>query len=292
MTEVRLSRPEEREAQERLWQSVFGDDPRYIDAFYRCCGGPECMLLLLEAGELVSMLALLPHGLTLPGGERASGFYVYALATAPEARDRGYGLRLLREADGLLRARGADCATVVPAQPGLFAYFAAAGFTNGFFTRTAERTCPQAPDTSSGSRVEAVEAEAYNAIRHRLLADTPSVCYPDGLIRYQQEIGRLTGGGLFRVTAGGAEGCAAVEYADEARLVFKELLLPPEQLSRGVEAFGALYPGRRCQVRTPAAWAGLPDSRLHPFGMLKWYRPELAGQWGEATPGYLGLGFD
>lgn len=75
------------------------------------------MLLLLEDGRLASMLALLPVSLSLPGGVEASGRYVYALATDPSMRGKGYGRQLLHYVDGFLSSRGSDCVTVVPAEP-------------------------------------------------------------------------------------------------------------------------------------------------------------------------------
>ena len=75
---------------------------------------------LYEVERLASMLALLPQTLTLPGGGTASGWYIYALATDPGARSKGYGRQLLRFVDGYLAERGADCVTTVPAEPSLF----------------------------------------------------------------------------------------------------------------------------------------------------------------------------
>ena len=57
---------------------------------------------VVEEGRLASMLALLPQTLTLPGGGTASGWYIYALATDPGARSKGYGRQLLRFVDGYL----------------------------------------------------------------------------------------------------------------------------------------------------------------------------------------------
>ena len=75
-------------------------------------------------------------------------------------------------------------------------------------------------------------------------------------------------------------------------VLFKELLLPPEQMGRGLAVLEPLLPGRRCYVRTPAGWEGMPGSYLQPFAMLKWYDPEKEARWGEDTHGYMGLGFD
>lgn len=292
MVEIRPSRPEEIPAQKRLWKLAFGDDEKYIDWFYRCCGRPEDMLLLLEEGQLASMLALLPQEVVLPGGETARAWYIYALATDPTVRSRGYGRQLLHYVDFHLRARGADCVTTVPAEPSLFKFFGTVDFAPSFSTRKLELLRDMVPDVAPGDRAEPVEAEEYNAIRERLLEGTPHVRYGQELIRYQQGLGQMSGGGLYRVEAGGAVGCAAAEYVDKESVLFKELLLPPEQMSAGLAALAQVLPGVRCHVRTPAAWDGLKGSYLQPFGMMKWYRPELQRLWRQVSHGYMGLGFD
>ena len=83
MLEMRPGRPEEVLAQKALWKAAFGDEDRYIDWFYECCGASADVLEVVEEGRLASMLALLPQTLTLPGGGTASGWYIYALATTP-----------------------------------------------------------------------------------------------------------------------------------------------------------------------------------------------------------------
>ena len=292
MIDMRPSRPDEAEEQKRLWKQAFGDDPRYIDWFYQCCWHPENMLLLLEDGKLASMLALLPHGLTLPNGAEATAYYVYALATDAAVRSKGYGRQLLHYVDDHLRALGADCVTVVPAEPSLFKFFGTVGFAPGFSTRKVELLRDESKEPQPGDQVFPATPEEYNAIRNRLLAGTPAVTYDTELVRYQEGMCRLSGGGLYRILAGGVEGCAAVEYADEDSVLFKELLLSRQNIPQALAVFAQIMPGRRCHVRTPACWEGLPGSYLQPFGMLKWYNPDKAALWQEGTKGYMGLGFD
>ena len=292
MIDMRPSRPDEAEEQKRLWKQAFGDDPRYIDWFYQCCWHPENMLLLLEDGKLASMLALLPHGLTLPNGAEATAYYVYALATDAAVRSKGYGRQLLHYVDDHLRALGADCVTVVPAEPSLFKFFGTVGFAPGFSTRKVELLRDESKEPQPGDQAVPATPEEYNAIRNRLLAGTPAVTYGTELLRYQEGMCRLSGGGLYRILAGGVEGCAAVEYADEDSVLFKELLLPRQNIPQALAVFAQILPGRRCHVRTPAYWEGLPGSYLQPFGMLKWYNPDKAALWQEGTKGYMGLGFD
>lgn len=292
MVEIRPSRPGEAQAQKDLWRAAFGEDPRYIDWFYECCWRPEDTLLLLEDGKLASMLALLPQTIHLPGGGTASAWYVYALATDPNVRGKGYGRQLLLYVDEFLKARGADCVTVVPAEAGLFKFFGMVGYLPGFFTRKVELLRSMTTPTFPEDKVEPVSPAEYNAIREAALAGLPFVSYSQELIRYQEGMGKITGGGLYRVTVGEFQGCAAAEYLNQESVLFKELLLPPEHMPRGLAALAAQMPGQRCFVRTPAQWDGMQGSYLQPFGMVKWYDREKGALWGEETHGYMGLGFD
>lgn len=106
--------------------------------------------------------------------------------------------------------------------------------------------------------------------------------YPEELIRYQQGMGRLSGGGLYRLSVDGGEGCAAAEYTDGESVLFKELLLSPDKMGRGLAALERVLPGARCYVRTPALWDGMKGSYLQPFGMIKWYSAEKRALWGRA----------
>ena len=292
MVDIRPSRPGEIPAQKALWKTAFGDEDRLIDWFYDCCMPEEDMLLLLEDGRLASMLALLPVSLSLPGGVEASGRYVYALATDPSMRGKGYGRQLLHYVDGFLSSRGSDCVTVVPAEPSLHKFFATVAFCPAFSTRKLELLKSMLQPAAEGDRAEPVEPGEYNAIRRRLLEGAPAVDYPEELIRYQQGMGRLSGGGLYRLSVDGAEGCAAAEYTDGESVLFKELLLSPDKMGRGLAALERVLPGARCYVRTPALWDGMKGSYLQPFGMIKWYSAEKRALWGEGTHGYMGLGFD
>ena len=292
MVEIRPIRPEELPARKGLWKAAFGDDDAYIDWFDRCCGGEAETLGVVEDGALVSMLTLLPHTLTLPGGGEASARYIYALATDPAARSKGYGRQLLRWTDSYLDGRGVDCITVVPAEAGLFKFFGTVGFSPRFSTRKVELLRDESKEPQPGDQIFPATPEEYNAIRNRLLTGTPAVTYDTELVRYQEGMCRLSGGGLYRILAGGVEGCAAVEYADEDSVLFKELLLPRQNIPQALAVFAQILPGRRCHVRTPACWEGLPGSYLQPFGMLKWYNPDKAALWQEGTKGYMGLGFD
>ena len=118
-------------------------------------------------------------------------------------------------------------------------------------------------------------------------------CLPDGDVPVGcvvvSPVGEVIGRGRNRREA---EGCAAAEYTDGESVLFKELLLSPDKMGRGLAALERVLPGARCYVRTPALWDGMKGSYLQPFGMIKWYSAEKRALWGEGTHGEMGLGFD
>ena len=128
MLELHQAHLEELIPAEALWSQVFGDDAAFQRDFYALTdlSGP---LVLTEDGQVQAMLALPEVTLTFPDGWSVKGGYVYALATRPEARGRGYAGLLLRYACEILRKRQADCILTVPPHPPLFSFF----FQKGLF---------------------------------------------------------------------------------------------------------------------------------------------------------------
>lgn len=292
MIEMRPSRPEEIAAQKRLWKLAFGDGEDEISYFYEHCAAAGDRMVLLDDGALCSMLALLPVTVALPDGKRAKGAYIYALATDPEARKKGYGRQLLHYVDFYLKEQGMDCVTVVPADAGLHRFFDTVDFMECFSTRKLELLAPAVEPPAPGGCMEDVGAEEYNAIREQCLAGSFHASYDPRLISFQEGLSRRSGAGLYRIIVEGAVGCAALEYTDGDGLAFKELLLPPAHFAQAVSLVKEHLPAGRYYVRTPAFWDGLPGSYIQPFAMIKWFAPHLQRAWLEEKNAYFGLGFD
>ena len=291
MTELRCARPQETPRLKELWKLAFGDEDACIDLFFARHYRPQDMLVLLEDGVIMTMLYLMP--LTLRGPSfSAAAHYVYALATHPDARQRGYGRQLLFFADQELGRRGDDCITVVPAQPSLHKFFATVGFCECFATRLEEGPVSPAADLPPEGGLTVLSPGDYNALRRALLEGRYYVDYDDRLIACQDSFSRLSGGGLYRLELEGKPGCAAVEYADEDTVVVKELLIDQPLIPRAVARLARRLRARRYQVRTPAFAPGPPGSYIQPFGMIKWYDPDKESNWIREPLAYMGLGFD
>lgn len=290
MTEVRIARPEDAPTQKLLWKEGFGDSDTDIALFYDLCWRPEESLVLLEDGALVSMLVLLPQTLALPGGGETKAAYIYALTTPKAFRGRGYGGQIIAAADWAAQRLGADCATLVPAEPSLRNYFGPMGYAPCFSTWRMEVASADIPAAAPGDHLATITPEEYGALRRSLLGDRPAVHYNRRMLEFQAGMCRLARGGLYRIQAAGLTGCAAAEYREAGRLVLKELLLPPQGQAAGLALLAQALPAQVCEVRMPVGWSGLPGGELWDFGRIKWYNREKAAQFG--PEGYLGLGFD
>ncbi len=115
------------DAVRRLWQTCFGDERGYIDLYLSNRFQTENMLVIHADGRPVSMLSLLPVTVTI-GGEQRAARYVYAVATLPAYRGRGYASRLIEHAF----QKYGEPLILQPADEGLRRYYERLGFDETF----------------------------------------------------------------------------------------------------------------------------------------------------------------
>lgn len=291
MIEIRPAKPEELEREKELWKLCFGDDDAYIDYFYEKRPITDT-LVLLEDGVLWTMLALFPVEVVLPDGEKLKSAYIYALATHPDVRKKGFGRFILSYVDFYLKEQGMDCVTIEPAEAALHRFFSSAGFSECFALRKVEMMNYMAGKRTEGDTMESVSPAEYRAIRERLLAGNLYVSYDEDVLDYQRGVVQNAGGGLYRLMVDGVEGCACAEFTAEETVGVKELIIPTPQMPRAAALLADELSAVRYHIRTPAFWDGLPGSYPQPFAMIKWYDPSREKAWRDQSRGYMGLGFD
>ena len=97
----RPSRKGDENALKALWREVFGDTDEYIDAFFQNVYQPGMASVIEEDGTVVAAAYAVPFGAVR---------YIFAVATRPEYRGRGYGRAVV------FAAAGGEPAYLCPAQ--------------------------------------------------------------------------------------------------------------------------------------------------------------------------------
>lgn len=113
---------EEREIK-RLWTDVFGDDETFVDNFLINCRPHVRSFLHYEEGELASMLHVVP----LRSGNGMRIAYIYAVATDPRHRRKGFATALMHMAMDSVR-RTFDAAALIPSGDEVKRFYGQFGF--------------------------------------------------------------------------------------------------------------------------------------------------------------------
>ena len=285
MLEITPSRPGEWGACKALWQAAFGDTDAYIENYYVNQYAPEKVLLLRDEDGPASMLALFDLEQQWGDGGTTRAAYLYALATHPRARGKGYAGFLLAYTDFYLQSRAVPFLSTVPAEPSLQQFFAGHGFQPCH--PVDEYRGPVPAGLPAGGRAAGVTGEEYRALREALLKGTAHAAYPADYLEYQSKVCALSGGGLYRVDTPAGPACA-VAFREGDVLDVRELLAPAGQQGFVLAALGLLFPAAECAVRTPAGRGEFPGTYTRTFGMAK----RVPGADTRLEQSYFALAFD
>jgi GNAT superfamily N-acetyltransferase len=110
-------------AAKKLYEQAFPGEEEDFTAGLFALGFPQHLEGIAERGKLLSMLFALPYPVISAEGELPAR-YLYAVATDPEQRGKGYAKQLLRE----IIAEGKPV-FLRPMSPSLFQFYKDAGFT-------------------------------------------------------------------------------------------------------------------------------------------------------------------
>lgn len=114
---------EEQRDMREMWHNIFGDDYAEIDSFL-IRHSDAVPMTHKESGRVVSMLFVVPLS---AWGKRVA--YIYAVATQPEYRGRGFATQLLNEALKMVEASGEfDLAALIPSSFDAKRLYAKLGF--------------------------------------------------------------------------------------------------------------------------------------------------------------------
>lgn len=110
-----------------LWKVSFHEPGRYPRYFLNNCFRPENTLVYLVGETVASAVYLLPAFVAGRKG-KVRAHYIFAAATLPRFRSRGYMASLLACAAMAGARRGESYSVLLPAEPGLVRYYGKLGY--------------------------------------------------------------------------------------------------------------------------------------------------------------------
>lgn len=132
---ARVARAEDIPALRRNWQACFGDEAAYLDFFFSRRFDPQTTLVWDLDGVVVSQLFLLPAKLRDTAGTLYAIDYLFAAATHPDFRCKGYMGQLLHFAESFSAQRGKCGIALLPGEERLYGYYSRFGYRTAFCRR-------------------------------------------------------------------------------------------------------------------------------------------------------------
>lgn len=160
-----------------LWQRVFGDEEEYIKLILPYLGHFDCYAVVSD-GTVVSAMYLLPSEIRTGNGV-FKGKYLYAAATDERYRKNGYMSKLIREAIENNKDE-IDFISLVPANEGLYSYYARFGFESAMCNYETVMSCEGKDRVPLGEEIN--DGKALNELRKSKLCNAH--LYDDKTMEY------------------------------------------------------------------------------------------------------------
>ena len=222
----------------RLWESVFGDPPELVQAFFDRFP-PEAFGWVVRQGDRICSAAyLLPGNWYVCQTEMQPAAYVYAVATDLAERKKGYAGRLMQAIAEFAQERGLLLYTR-PAEPSLFPWYAN--------KMGAKQTCCfqeqlfHAQATSNVLPCRRISSQEYGTGREKFLSSTPHLLLSENFLRLQE----VYSDGYYAI----GDGCCCI-IQEKGKLHIPELLLPETQTELAVQSLMAHFDAQEVSVRS------------------------------------------
>ena len=266
-----------KESLTELWNRVFGDEQSFIELIFNEKYN-ESILCFAEITDekAVSAFYLIKNELRY-NGELYNGYYLYAAATLPEFRGRGYMSELIRKAQQFFRENNkADFISLVPSEKSLYGYYSSLGFQTAMYRfingRTSSAVC-------SSSYKEIESPEEILDIRRKYKGN--SINFSCDSFGYALDCMKHSG---FKLLSTGAD--IILIDSDDADS-FSELVAPDadtaSHFAKGIDLKGDLT--------SPFFLDEYSENEAVPYGMLYPINKKLVRDW-KFTDIYMNVALD
>ena len=268
---VEFARWEMRSRLADLWWQAFGAPQRVPRYFLNNCFSPRDCLVYRVGDEIAAAVYLLPASV-LAGGGTLQAHYIFAAATLPRFRSRGYMSSLLAYAAIAGADRGDRFSVVLPAGEGLYRFYGKLGYTL-FFKARYLTVAPGRLRAVSGPAVPGrvlPDFRCLNALRARCLAGCGgSVLWSDRMFHFAAGMNAVYGDTLVCASSGG-ESAYALCRVEENVCTVLETMVGGRTFPLLAGAVLRQAPAGEYRFRLPAQagpFAGEGETR--PFGMIR-----------------------
>ena len=290
---VEFARWEMRRQLAELWREAFGDPPRVPRYFLNNCFSPRDCLVYRVGDEIAAAVYLLPASV-LSGGTALRAHYIFAAATRPRFRSRGYMSSLMAYAAIAGADRGDRFSAVLPADEGLYRFYGKLGYTPffqaRFLTVSSARLFALAKPGAAGTVLP--DFRRLSALRNACLAGCDgSVLWDGRMLRFAAGMNTVYGDRLVCAVCGGKPAYALCRTEENVCTVL-EAMAPAGAFPALAHAVLLRAPAEEYRFRLPVLrgpFAGEGETR--PFGMVKPIGGTLAEDLSPRGP-YLGMTMD
>lgn len=194
-----------------IWQQSFWDEEAYIRMFLSW-NVDRCRIVIKEAdGKAVSVAYLLPVTFVRAGQKPVSCWYLYAVATLPEYRGRGY----FREIMAYIKEHIPEPVILVPGEASLISYYEKLRLRlwlreNCAIVKNEGETTgisKAAISKSEGAETEIfrIDSQRYKSRRDEMLSDRDFIQWDEHFMKYIFHENAVCGGGAACICTEGTE---------------------------------------------------------------------------------------
>lgn len=278
----------------KIWEVCFEEPVRPAKYFLNNYFRPENCLIYQMNEKVAAVVYLLPAHIATETNP-AQAHYIYAAATLPQYRGRGYMAALMAAAALVGANRGDQYSVVLPANPGLYELYGKSDYTTFFQLKTQSVTLDQMCTLSESGLVNKtlLTYSQLNELRRSKLG-IGSVLWSDEAFCFADGIGKIYGDKLICSRTGNKPAYAICRRVDEDNCSVLELMADSDTIGDLAANIICTVPAQNYSIRLPA------DSTLFgqegeksDFGMIKPIGGTVLNQLIQAshTP-YLGLSLD
>ena len=263
---IREARQSDKQELQSIWKTIFGDSDEEVDSFFKHYFSPRLTIVADCADGIKAAGYLLPVGNLACGKFITPCAMIYAVATHPEYRSRGFGAAVVNELISKGYDNGYEAIVLHPSADSLFEYYSShTEMLDWFYVN--EYNFKPPPGHIAGINLTPATVDEYGQLREHLLADVPHIAFDDNALSYQSQLCDYSGGGLYMAEFNGGAACAIIEKQPGKDVLITELLTSNFNETDVLSSVASIFPAAGYFVRRPAAMSDYGSGMLR-FGML------------------------